>query len=390
VQAVSEPFEGPVVRADFFFDPQSAPKELPHWAGSPFEFVYIARRLLESRKIRAILHQWIDVVFGVHSLSGRVFTKPHPPAPDFPLFERRKFSVRLKRRVLWLVALSVTPERASYGFLFDNFEIVTVHIDVRSKEVFNITAAGSIDCSPGDDLTFIPHRFFLVFSRSRSALIAVRENNSNIIPFFTETNLFVAYRGSTIFCPDSGCVCHCRFRREGREVTPICFVDGSICALDANPAFRIVALATTDGTIQLFDFETGGELGRYESGREIYAVSVSSLWGYVLAVAKDALFLFSPNGELIKTTHPEVPISRVFPHYSRSGHDFWSFVNERNQIWLFEAFYPERMWVLAQEPPEAEVIRISHSPFQGWFLIAFASGVVEMLPPEDMFLSPYS
>jgi hypothetical protein len=243
-----------------------------------------------------------------------------------------------------------------------------------------------MDLEPGDDLTFISHRFFLVYSKAKSLLFAVRENRvRNQIPFFTETTLFVAYRGSIIFCPDRGSVFRCRFRPSGREVTPICFVDGKICAIDANPAFRIVALATTDGTVCVFDFETGGELGRYETDCEVYTVSVSLLWGYVLAISKGIVFLFSPNGELIKTIEIRRAIVRLFPHYSFSGCDFWSYVNEDNEIGVFEAFYPEQPSIIAKETSEAEVVRISHSPFQRWFLVAFSSGVVRILPPVDGF-----
>jgi hypothetical protein len=375
-----------LVLSDFFFDPHSAPKVLPEWASSPFEFIYLARRILESPKIRAILHQWIDAAFGIQSTREKVFLKPHPPAPALPILEAKTFEARLPRRTLWSVAFSIGHDRATYGFLLDSFEIMRLRIEMRPGGFFiESEAAGSIDCTPDDELTFISHGFFLAYSKSKSALIAVRENSSNQIPFFTETTLFVAYRGSVIFCPDRGSVCHCRFRRQGREVTPICFVDGTICALDANPAFRIVALATTDGTIFLFDFETGGELCRYESDKEISSVSISLLWGYVLVVSKQTLFLFSPNGELIKTTETHMPIAKLFPHSSRSGSDFWSFVSETNEIGMFEAFYPEQLLVIAKEPAGVEVVRISHSPSQGWFLVAFTSGIVKILPPVHGF-----
>jgi hypothetical protein len=94
IEVLSDSFvKSQTIAADLYFD-FAAPIEdqLPEWSSSKFEFVYIARKLLESPKISSILHDWIDQVFG-HRLSDdqlKLFPKSHPSRPPvsrLPSFE---------------------------------------------------------------------------------------------------------------------------------------------------------------------------------------------------------------------------------------------------------------------------------------------------------------
>ncbi|OHS98771.1 hypothetical protein TRFO_01810 [Tritrichomonas foetus] len=49
---------------------------LPKWASSPEEFIYMHRKALESRKVRAKLHEWIDLLFGVLQKSENNIYEP--------------------------------------------------------------------------------------------------------------------------------------------------------------------------------------------------------------------------------------------------------------------------------------------------------------------------
>jgi hypothetical protein len=86
------------------------------------------------------------------------------------------------------------------------------------------------------------------------------------------------------------------------------------------------------------------------------------------------------NGELVKAIEATTEIRKLFVHESVSGADSFSFVSDKNEIGVFEAFYPEKAEIIGKVPANVSVVRICRSPLHKWFLIAFSNGTIRTLP----------
>jgi hypothetical protein len=217
------------------------------------------------------------------------------------------------------------------------------------------------------------------YSPSESTVYVVRGDQTiEKFPVFLRTSIIVGYGRSFLFCLDSCSICQCSFGRKRREVTAICYIDKEIVCMAASRRFVILAFASGDGAISIYDVDKRALLTRYESNREILQVLVTQGWGFVVALSKEELFVFSVNGEIIRKHTLQVPIVKLFTHSNCAEFDFLSFQTTNREIGVFDAFYPGTPVIFAKMP--AEVVNISYIAGYGLFLVILTDGTVKLQP----------
>jgi hypothetical protein len=363
-----------VLFCDFYFNFSKAPDELPNWAASKFEYVYLMRKALESQAVSRILHEWIDNVFGPKS--AKLFLKPHPsrPARVFPDVE---FHYKLPNRLKWAATLGISKEHGRFGFAMESFDLLILQLDFQGDHVkVKLDTVGTVD----DDFTFISSHYILAHSQRKSSLVMVSEVNGVVsIPFYSETKVFASCGDLMVFSREVGELAYCKIA-DNAKVHLIAHVGGEITVVVVRVAFRMVACATIDGVLHAFDFKTGAEILKFATNEEVSFLEMTPGWGFLLAVSQQRIFLFTVNGELVKVVAATTEIRNLFVHESVSGTDGFSFVNDKNEIGVFEAFYPENAEIIGKVPANLNVVRICRSPLHNWFLIAFSDGTIRTLP----------
>jgi hypothetical protein len=141
---------------------------------------------------------------------------------------------------------------------------------------------------------------------------------------------------------------------------------------------QIVAFATVDGRVHINDAVTGGSLSVYDTEKEVYEVVITNCWGFVVAFSRQMLFIFSVNGEFLKTGALAMPATRVFPQSSASGFDFISFVTEDGEMGVIEGLFPEALTVVAKVG--TGVVAVFYSSHHRAFVVVRADGTLALHP----------
>jgi hypothetical protein len=356
------------VSADVYFDFERVPDQLPSWAKSKFEFVYEMRKRLEGQEISSVLHDWIELTFGGHHPKRRV-----------PEQVKLDFSYELPDNIRWAVTMKVSSGRASFGFVLDDFELVILRLDFRAPLMkMTLEMVGTFPCT--DSLVFIPSQDFLAYSVGTSTLIRVNEHNCcETVRLYVEAPLFAKADDIIVVCDRHGSLGALAFKAP--TVRLIAQVGAALVAVAASWRFRIVACAALDGVVLIFELETGAEIMNYQTKDDITLMAITPGWGFVLAVSREKVFLFTANGELVKVVGLTMEIAQMFVHQSLSGQDCMSFVSSTGEMGVFEAFYPEQLELIGKVKNGRKVMRICRNPFHRWFLVAYTDGSIMALPP---------
>jgi hypothetical protein len=323
-----------LVPAGLFFDTSVIPKDgaLPAWARKPIEFVYHARARLESPSLA--LPEWIDRAFGVRSHT-KLFAKGHPSrktiespslagAVPLPLAVQHAHSFRSK------------GDRIEISVVSRDGQIGTIAFEVGGGESpVTFEKSGVLDSGFGRMI------FSGAFAYSPDQATVFRLDDGRKGPLYAETSLFVAYGRSALFCPDRCTISRCCFRPERLEIRPVCHSEAEITVIAAHSLHQLVAFATMDGFIHIHDSVNGGNLSVYDTQREIDEIVITGCWGFVVAFTREELFIFSVNGEFLKTTTLAVSVAKVFPQSSASGFDVVSLITVEGDIVCAEALFPE-------------------------------------------------
>jgi hypothetical protein len=375
---------GSAVIPDFFFDFAIVQdSELPKWASSRFEFTYNARKLLESDTVSKNLSKWIDRVFGVKSPDSadtlRLFTRPHPPRGPVEASPLSNYQLKVSAPIQYAKLFIVKGEVATIGLICGDMQASFIHIDVNAAcPRHAVEALGPLECR-SDDLVVGAGQYMFCFSRAESKVVVVTEA-SRIKRFglFSTTRIMAGYGRSILFCPDPSSVVLCSLVGASPVLTAVCYSEKDIVFLAANRVFQILAVATIDGFVRIYDMGNGALLTNFETKRDIHEILITQAWGFVVAFSDQEIFLFSVNGEFIKSQVTDVQIVKAFTHITMGRFDFLSFATAGNEIGVFEAMFPEGMQIIGKE--NSEIASIIHILRRRVFIVFLASGMVRLQP----------
>jgi hypothetical protein len=351
---------GSTVIPDFFFDFAIVQnRELPKWASSRFEFSYGARRLLESDAVSNSLHEWIDRAFGVKSPDSvdtvRLFIRLHPPRRLAEESPSPDYQLRLTAPIRYAKLFVVKGDVATFGVIRGDMQATLIHMDINAvRPRHAVEAVGPLACRP-DDLVIGAGQYIFCFSRAESKVVVVTETpRIKRFGLFSATRIIAGYGHSVLFCPDPCSVVLCSLVKGRPVLTTVCYSEKDIVLLATSRVFQILAVVTVDGFVRIYDAGNGTLLTNFETKQDIRVKFITHAWGFVVAISNQEIFLFSVNGEFIKSHVIDVQIVKAFAHMTVGGFDFMSFVTASNEIGVFEAMFPERMRIIGKTESEVQ------------------------------------
>jgi hypothetical protein len=339
-----------VVLAELFFDPDEIPEDsgLPPWAKNRFEFVSKARKILESRRITALLPGWIDRAFGFESPAiPRLFATQHPPhklSPDMP--RSLRYEINLLNTIKYATLFPVRSAFVKLGIVSDDLHFYSVAWEYEERRLtYTRDLIGSIDCAV-DDLVFSQSSVGCAYSRTESMLFFLREDDlTDTQHLFCPTCLFIPCGPAVLYSPDRFAV----YRLIGQGIsssTYLCHSERELLTMTASYCYQILALATVDGWVRIHDAKNGSLLNNYGTGVCLTQVLITDASGYVLALGQDMVYVFSVNGEFIKKERLTMPLVKAFGHTSLHKSDFVSFLSPTNEIGVFDPLFPSHQGIV--------------------------------------------
>jgi hypothetical protein len=371
-----------LILPELFFDPTaiSPQAELPTWAHNRFEFVYLARKILESTSFTPLLPEWIDWAFGCkspssHSIS-RLFQKSHPLQDTSAETPRDlRYEINLSNTIKHATIFTVKPHLIKLGVVSDDLQFYSIGCDYQPQTLIcTCDLIGVIDCKR-NDIVFSQSAVGYAYSRSESALFFLQEDDlTKTVPLFCPTPLFASCGRAILYSPDRFAIFRFVLRSESNVY--LCHSRTEIDSIAASQAHQIVALETIDGVVLIHDAKNGTQLGRYETGGPLAQVLVTDSWGFVLALRSRVAFVFSVNGEFIKKETLAVPVTRAFAHTSVHGSDFVSFLTASDEVGVFDALFPSAQTMLAKS--QYQVVVVLYDPLHRMILACNTTGLIQV------------
>jgi hypothetical protein len=330
---------------EFFYSPHIFGDDfrLPEWChNSPFEFVYLHRKALESDSVSSHLSTWIDRVFGCQCSSGfGLFAQPHPPRrlAAHSLSIRTPLSLPSETKSLLFAHFigSPAPSICFFGVAVDG-SVSKFKLDNANRSDVTVANLGTV---PVQSLIFGPHREgFIAMQKHGAIAYHVRDRSLTKEELDLGQIEFAAGSDNTVAVANSHGQIFTWELADVRSKKPICDITNDyITCLAVNRNFGMIVVGTVDRHIIVSSSVSRSFLFSRDVGAAPTRLLVTKAWGFILVEAGDSLTLFNVNGALLKKVNYEFVIDQIVTWTGDACVDFCAVADTRGMIHIFEAFY---------------------------------------------------
>jgi hypothetical protein len=309
--------------------PEVITGKLPPWAHTQSEFVYEMRKRLEDGITTDSLQEWIGRVWvsstALKGISHRAFLTGCPdriqPASKARCLIQRQLGLS-DIRFAWLADEDLGIVAGCGRVLLYSM----LESDVPSR------------CNDGLSSDLSGYDFFaanaqlMIYNKMQKTLTGAGQEMKMEI----SSRLFALFGRTWLFCPN----CFELWRSDRR----LCYSESRIVALAATWVFQVFVFATADCKLHFHCARKGTQIAcPIDTPDMVDGILITEKWGFVLTHSTCAISLYSINATKIKQV--EIPHSVVawsaFSSYS--GFDYIACALGNGAVFVFEAFYPERM-----------------------------------------------
>ncbi|OHS97660.1 hypothetical protein TRFO_36112 [Tritrichomonas foetus] len=347
---------------------------LPCWANSSIDFIYKHRVLLESKALNESLAKWIDNIFGtkIKSQYGhtQLFFTKHPIRKNrliHHIDNQQNFAMK-NIEIKKSVTKTCGPLKFNIVFLLKDGSLISTQITTsefvnpivsieESKKLIGNVSISSID----ENLS--------IFERDKRKV----HFNRHEYYLTADTDFYFAFTSGATYCPDDTTIANVKF---GYDPDIIWRTSAKICTIDVSWRFKIVAFATVDGFVRIGSVRNGNEINKIYILDEVKSIKITKNFGFVVFAYDQKVTVLSIDGDFIKEVKIKDRIMKLFP-IDRRGIDMIAFMNDKCEIKLFEAFYPDKIVNLCL--CECEVMCLEYDAATDAFIVARKNGKVSLV-----------
>jgi hypothetical protein len=360
--------------------------ELPQWAQSPFEFVYLHRKALESEVTSKNLHEWLNIVFGVKQKREMpsfghptvVFGQSHPKRGN-PRFPVKSFVCRLEIGPLVFahvfeanersIGLTAIDSKGNFALCMLQFRdtqngtqklpgiIMLPNVDFGSPKVEFVGVGEKVLITAGKTVVY-DTGVLQTFSRPGRSIAA--DSNWVIVP---ERNALIsAFRSTNLFVP----------------VWTVPHYNAKVVAACVSSEFHTYVLATKNSELLICPLERGSSVTvvSLEPCR-VKRVTVTPAWGLIVVYFETqvettvsyAIAVYTINGTKLKVGIITEEITAMAAWTSRCGFDWLALADRSGCVLCCEAYLLNFGKPLM--PPNAGIVDLEYDR-EGRMLIAIA------------------
>jgi hypothetical protein len=321
---------------EFFCQPeflfQSDPKTmddvvLPRWADSPFDFVYLHRKALESDFVSNCLHLWIDSVF------GSLFQGPHPAKAakqqPKPLSSVWSFNFDRTQPIVASTLVSGTSKEARFLNAYPDGSVylhtVTIGKDSRSSLVANI-----------DKMTRCEPCGSVLLARNDNVHVVKSSGSSKLADSVRRVKLFSNFEETLVFMLENGDIF--QMNQDLQYVCSVVYETPVSIAMNAN--FDLLIVATLESNLLFYSLATAQFRRRSTLAREIIKqVLITEGWGFVVVLTNENLHLLNVNGFLVRSVKNTKNLGFLCSWKDARNFDYLCGTDDRGRLMICEAFY---------------------------------------------------
>ncbi|OHT11820.1 hypothetical protein TRFO_18609 [Tritrichomonas foetus] len=412
--------EGRELTPEFYFAPEFFPGvELPSWATSPVEFVYLNRKALESRYATEHINEWIDLIWGTKQdelhLDPNYFDTIWDNANLKNIGKRVEIETfkRINGQMPPKMFKEAHPKRSYTTFtpgivLSHCFKGDGAHkpkyavLESRNEKIFNFTCVGQdstiynirIDAEKQQSYIKDTNATFKgdVFSLYANFIIGIGQNGElkmardsgeamEIHGHHSKGNCLAASQPFVVAGHNDSTLA---LYRSNEFIKIIPTYSSEITCCDVLASFGLIVAGTADGSLFFLSATDGTPKSYIETNGAIpRKVMITKKWGFVVVYGeigpkKNVINVYTIHGDLIRRKEINFPINCWTSFSSRSDFDYVVAADGTGKLYLFEAFYAN-----INESFYDCQNSISHIVFSSEMAVAFAfsnNGDVHMAP----------
>lgn len=354
-----------------------------------YEFIYQMRKLLEGKTASQQLPSFIDNYFGIHL---------QPGLTSFPLFKKRhngkqffkapQKHIKIKEqrfKLNVLYAKFIKAENSVYFAIIINqsskpHEIEYKLIKADASSVYNVEIVSNqeVECDwKRASFTGIFRKVFIVDNSNLTLTTFIERNKDETIFFPYRTKFVIACENDLIYCPDDTTICIKSF--INKNTTTLWKSESRITKIAANSDFKVLAFVTIDNILAVHSMNNGCQVNRVNINDDVNYLIFTKKWSFLVTFTYKSIVVLNVDGEVVKVSddfNDNVIVAETFS--SVNGFDFIIYQNDRNQVFYFEAFYPDSRKLLIEAT--AEIRNIFYDKMNACMLFIYANGLVQLIP----------
>jgi hypothetical protein len=344
--------------------------QLPPWASTPIEFVYLHRMALECEWVSAHIHEWIDLVFGVSQCSSASCNAVNPqlgsdvwqhaaeadremleeqlarsgqlPPPLFDSPHPARAVISSSR--LRTTISAVVP--ASFGAIVNGNEREARFVCATESGLLSVIV--SLGRETGTKTIVIGDTTEEnCWGRGAGGLLIIgadclfiRERSE---PCGIPPERITAIAGSdsgVVMLGESGVIWRAALRdlAESEAICSVFYERPSGLAVCTE--FDLLAVVTIEGSVLVYSLSDGVFRVRCQVGGQLpERVLVTEGWGFIAIATAERIWLMTMNGDLVRSIALPGAIYAWCTWRNAKGFDFIAVADEKGCIFVCEAFY---------------------------------------------------
>ena len=160
-----------------------------------------------------------------------------------------------------------------------------------------------------------------------------------------------------------------------------CDIPSNVTTIQSSITFGIIVIGSTDCKIRIKSLETGKKICTYDLGQYVPTnILITESWGFVVVNAGSKLFVFSTNGNLIKSIDDFPSFKQWYTYKTKDDFDYIVFEDHDHSIMHFEVMYPENIHKLFDF--NAKILSIRYDMLRNCFLVITDNERLMILPPD--------
>jgi hypothetical protein len=349
---------------EFFYLPEVFEDvELPNWAKTPLDFIYLHRKALECEYVSSNLHHWIDLMFGKYS-RGRAAWK-HDNLFRFTEFcdgsegmmPRQLFRGSHPRRS---PRVQISSKVGRLNLRLGDVIFATWDSNYLLRTIDTLGSISLYSLKP------VPDGFELVSSQSKihhcdvgtfvavtPALLVIVDEFPQLFDFDRLQVTHAGFQSSQVLCArDPGIIAmtderiinvlRCDDIFTPKRMIPYLREETTCCAISTE--FHVLIIGSEcDLMFHSVPHDSAVKVVGCH-GLQPSLVVVTPGWGFVVLVAtslddaSDWLLVYSVNGTFVRKAKAPASVKKITAWKAPDGFDFIAFITEKGRVYICDAF----------------------------------------------------
>jgi hypothetical protein len=322
------------------------------------------RKLLESPAATKALRSWIGSVWVMELTMKNISHRSL--LPSFP--ERIPYESKRSPKV----GDQIPEILIVFAWIWDDFVGIVSHSGHISVRRLTDRFTIENDWSLSDDVSCLEfynlRNQLFIYDKGKKVISCHPDGESE--PIVIESHLFGELSGKWLYCPNP--------EEFWYSNALFCTTESRVVTFATSQTFSMFVFSSADGMIHFRSARKASKIGASIQMNELIdGILITEKWGFIVMHSPQNLYLYTVNGAKLKEVKLKAAIRTWTSFSSVFGFDYVAYADIDGGVVIFEAFYPEKPWIVSHL---LDVICLKADESSERLLIVTSNGDLQAIP----------